>query len=152
MDEDARVVWLAQEAARKAAQYRREQARILTRKRQRRRARIHHTTWPIPNHGKPWATDERLYVSTHITTMAPDTIAQRLGRTTQAVMSLVNRRRYAPTRMHLMTTAEVAAEWGVSVQYVARLAREGRLTARRVPLGRMWLYNAETLPARPPRR
>jgi len=97
---------------------------------------------------KRWTYDDQCFASTHVTSLTYAEIAARMGRTERAVRHWCERSHNTPLNMHLMTTTEVAEEWGVSVQYVARLARQGKLPARRVPGGRRWLFDPERVSSR----
>lgn len=101
-----------------------------------------------PNHGKHWSDRDAGQAATMVTTYCYQTIAKRLGRTEWGVRRYLAKRHNTPMQMHLATTAEVAAAWGCSVQYVARMARQRRIPAQRVPGGRNWLYPSEVLEMR----
>ena len=100
-------------------------------------------SWPTPRHGEPWTHEEDCYLSDRVGYDTYAEIARTLGRTVGAVYCRAMETHNTPMQAGLLTTTELADLLGCSVQYVARLARQGRIPAHRVPGGRVWLYPLE---------
>jgi len=105
--------------------------------------------WPTPRHGEPWTHEEDCYLSERVAYEPYAEIARALGRTTSAVIHRAAETHNTPMQAGLLTTADLADLLGCSVQYVARLARQGRIPAHRVPGGRTWLYPLEAAGVEP---
>lgn len=99
----------------------------------------------VDRHDKAWTLEEVDYVKDNISLMRRSSIAMKLGRTEKAVARWCEKARICPTHDTWITSGWAAEMSGVSPQYLTRLAREGRIKARRVPGGRWWLYSPEHL-------
>lgn len=94
----------------------------------------------MDRHGSPWTLAEDFALMGMIGTMRPATIARRLGRSERAVIRRCNRLHLAASKDGVVTSGVAAQLTGLSPQYLTRLARQGRIPARRMPGGRWWLF------------
>ena len=85
----------------------------------------------------------------HLSVWTIDAIAKRLGRTRKSVVQWCQRNGQYPTRQQWVTSGQAAELTGWSPQWIVRLVKAGKLRGRRVPGGRWWLIDPDSLPRRP---
>ena len=73
-------------------------------------------------------------------TMRAVTIGRKLGRSEGAIVKRCRKLGIAVTKDGVVTSGVAAQITGLSPQYLTRLARQGRIPARRVPGGRWWCF------------
>jgi len=94
-----------------------------------------------PNHGAPWTLANDFALMSMIGTMRAETIARRMGRTRWAILRRCQRLGLSASKDGVVTSGIASQLTGLSPQYLTRLARQGRIAARRLPGGRWWLFS-----------
>lgn len=87
-----------------------------------------------------WTAEEFEFAVSHCTVWSRAAIARHIGRTAIAVRQKLWQHHQAPSKQDLLTSGQLAARMGISQQWLTRLARRGKLKARRIPRGRWWLF------------
>lgn len=95
-----------------------------------------------------WTETEAFTVEALVHEWTDERLARRLGRTAKAVRQWRERNGVYPTQYGWLRSGEAAVETGMTAQGLTRAAREGRISARRVPGGRWWLFDPDGLPDR----
>lgn len=101
--------------------------------------------------GRRWTADDEWVVISRLTRWRVETIARHLGRTPKAVRRWMERTGQYPQTQDLVTSGVAAEVTGRSPGHLRRLARTGRVRARRVPDGRHWLFDLDELARHFPR-
>lgn len=101
-----------------------------------------HDSVPLcPNAGAPWTQAADFALMGMVGTMRAETIARRMGRSRWAIIRRCQRLGLSASKDGVVTSGVAAQLSGLSPQYLTRLARQGRIAARRFPGGRRWLFS-----------
>ena len=106
------------------------------------RQRLHVPDMDFPQlrHNR-WTLASDFALMSMIGTMRAETIARRMGRTRWAILRRCQRLGLSASKDSVVTSGIAARLTGLSPQYLTRLARQGRIAARRLPGGRWWLFS-----------
>lgn len=90
-----------------------------------------------------WTEQEHLLVEATVDHWTIEEQARQLRRTVSSVRHYRERHGFYPTRYGGLTSSGAARVLGKSPQHLTALAREGRISAHRVPGGRWWIFDLD---------
>lgn len=96
--------------------------------------------------GRPWTEAEEALLANSLPYHSLSWIACRLRRTVKACRRYQERHGFYPTNQDLVTSDWASRLTGLAARHLTEAAKCGRIPARRVPGGRRWLFDPETLP------
>jgi excisionase family DNA binding protein len=101
----------------------------------------------VKNYKKKWSADEDFCLILWRSIYKPETIAKRLGRTVYGVEWRSKKLKCWPTKDDLLTTGQASELTGYCTEWLARMAKTGKIKSRKVPGGKWWLFKQEDLEA-----
>jgi excisionase family DNA binding protein len=99
----------------------------------------------MKNHRKRWTYGEEFSLILLRTSYRIETIAKRLERSYWAVYQKSRKLGCWPTKCEFLTSGQAAEMTGYTQQWIVKLVKQKKVKAHRVPGGKWWLIDVESL-------